>query len=69
MKKYLSVIAVAALLGFSAGTMPSYAGAQASPSMPSPTDEKDKEKDRKPSAPRADDDKSSDKKKDERSGR
>ncbi|NOT95595.1 MAG: hypothetical protein HOP00_04720 [Nitrospira sp.] len=69
MKRYLSIIAVAALFGFSAGTMPSYVGAQNSPPMPSPTDEKDKEKDKKPSAPRADDDKGGDKKKDERSGR
>lgn len=65
MKKYLSIIAVAALFGFSAGTMPSDAGAQTSPPMPSLTDEKEK----KPNAPRADDDKGGDKKKDERSGR
>lgn len=65
MRKYLSIIAVAALFGFGAGTMPSYAGAQTSPPMPSPTDEKEK----KPSVPRADDDKGGDKKKDERGGR
>lgn len=67
MKKYLSIIAMAALFGFSVGTMPSYAGAQTSPPIPSPTDEK--EKDKKPSVPRADDDKGVDKKKDDRSGR
>jgi hypothetical protein len=65
MKKYLSIVAVAALFGFSAGTMPSYAGPPTPPPTPSPTEEKDK----KPSAPHADDDKSGEKKKDERSGR
>ena len=65
MRICLSIIAMAALFGFSAGTMPTYAIAQGPPPMPSPTDEKDKDKNKKPGAPRVGDEKSDDKKKDE----
>jgi hypothetical protein len=67
MKMFMSIIAMAALFGFSAGTMPTYVVAQGPPPMPSPTDEK--EKDKKPGAPRAGDEKSDEKKKDERGSR
>jgi hypothetical protein len=63
----MSIIAVAAMIGFSVGTMPILAGAQIPPPMPSPTDDKDKDK--KPGSPRAGDDQSDSKKKDERDGR
>ena len=65
MKICMSVIAIAALFGFSAGTMPTFAIAQGPPSMPSPTDEKDK----KPGVPRAGDENSDYKKKNERGSR
>ena len=65
MKGCMSIVALAALLGFSAGTLPTVAMAQSSPPMPSPTDGKDK----KPSVPRAGDENSDAKKKDDRGSR
>ena len=64
MKTYLSIVALAALFGFSAGTLPTTVMAQ---TMPSPTE--DKEKDKKPSAPKAGDQNSDTKKKDDRGSR
>ncbi len=67
MKQFMSIVAIAAIVGFSIGTLPTHAGAQIPPPMPSPTDDKDKDK--KPGSPRVGDDQRDDKKKDERSGR
>lgn len=67
MKMFMSIIAVAAMIGFSVGTIPTYAGAQIPPPMPSPTDEKDKDK--KPGSPRVGEEKHDDKKKDEQGSR
>lgn len=65
MKIWMSAVALAALFGFGAGTMPTVAMAQGSPPMPSPTQEKEK----KPSVPRAGDENSDTKKKDDRGSR
>lgn len=65
MKMFMSIVAIAAMIGFGAATMPTDAGAQIPLPMPSPTDDKDK----KPSSPRAGDDQQDSKKKDERGGR
>jgi len=67
MKWCMTIVAMAVLIGFGSATLPSFAGAQIPPPMPSPTDEKDKDK--KPGSPRAGDDQHDSKKKDERSGR
>lgn len=67
MKMLMSIIAVAAMIGFSAGSFTSSVGAQTAPPAPSPTDGKDKDK--KPGLPRAGDDQGDGKKKDERGGR
>jgi hypothetical protein len=65
MKTCMSIVALAALFGFSAGTLPTVAMAQNSPPMPSPTEEKEK----KPSVPRAGDQNNDSKKKDDRGSR
>ncbi len=67
MKVSMSIIAVAALIVFGTMALPTHAVAQIPPPMPSPTDEKDKDK--KPGSPRAGDDQRDSKKKDERDGR
>lgn len=64
MKACISIVALAALFGFSAGTLPTVAMAQSSPPIPSPTEEKEK----KPSVPRAGENSDS-KKKDDRGSR
>jgi hypothetical protein len=67
MKTCMSIVALAALFGFSAGTLPTVAMAQSSPPISSPAEDKEKEK--KPSVPRAGDEKSDVKKKDDRGSR
>ena len=65
MRSFMSIVALAALFGFSVGTMPTFAIAQSSPPVPAPTEEKEK----KPSMPRANDQNSDTKKKDDRGSR
>jgi hypothetical protein len=64
MKSFMSIMAMAAIIGFTAPAWSTVAVAQVPP-MPSPTDEKDK----KPGSPRAADEKPGDKSKEERGRR
>jgi len=69
MKRFMGIMGVAAILGIGLGNMPMDVMAQMQSPVPSPTDDKGKDKIKKPGMPRVDDERNQDKKKDDRGGR